>query len=373
MDGAGSGRRTIASAALVSTRLSPLLRFKRDGESRGDSAKERAQIEIQVTSVESGAAPGGRAAASTRRQRGLEPRGNAQRLALASGRPRGGSAQHRARHGRDGQALGDPAARVARRFGGERGRREREEQRATGDQRPEEPGQLAFAQGHLLNLATLERGASLERCPEAMRGGGRRRPGAERSPRNHEESACGVRGAERGSTRVVAPLRGIESRFPWKPEAARRNRPSFHGNQRTGVAAALRSLATLSRDAHLPNSQAAALMWCFGYTAPALWLPSWVSESLPPPSKASTSVRTASRRALCAMTSCSGCWVRRGRQLPPQGGRNGPFGSALSRDMGGTCVIRFSGMGAGFYWAWPARAVRRRRRMRPHPPTTPRR
>src|SRR4029078_4896242 len=47
------------------------------------------------------------------------------------------------------------------------------------------------------------------------------------------DRAC--RGAERGSPPVVPPLRGIESRFPWKPEAARRNRPSFSGNQRTGV------------------------------------------------------------------------------------------------------------------------------------------
>ena len=36
------------------------------------------------------------------------------------------------------------------------------------------------------------------------------------------------RGAERSSTPVVVPLRGIESRFPWKPRAARRNRPRFH-------------------------------------------------------------------------------------------------------------------------------------------------
>ena len=34
------------------------------------------------------------------------------------------------------------------------------------------------------------------------------------------------------------------AQFPWKPEAARRNRPSFSGNQRTGVAVALRSLAS---------------------------------------------------------------------------------------------------------------------------------
>jgi len=47
------------------------------------------------------------------------------------------------------------------------------------------------------------------------------------------------RGAEGGSTPVVAPLRGVELRFPWKPEAARRNRPSFHGNMRTGVAVAI--------------------------------------------------------------------------------------------------------------------------------------